>query len=254
MFDDDDDLPEPPPDDSTDSGGDDTSSDTGTEDTHYSEAENYGDLSLSDVERFTDQLRDWDVAQWDPEKAAGARGDDDPDDDPLAQRNLSQESSIHERGTGNSPRDDKDIIEQYNREFGRIAPAVGSSDYDRLISRPSDRCYGDEPGATLRAANSFDKSAEQLEREEQQEKEKVEKEFIEAVLEKLWDKGIDKMIETALETLLHLGEAAAGITTGVITKVFESTETAKPDVDQVPLPTRPFSPQPNFDQNLKPLP
>ena len=193
--------------------------------------ENGGSDAVSDLEDFGEELKDWedDNTSNDP-----STGYSDTKTDPLDQEEDDKDQSQPDLGS---------LIANYEKDH----PFGEPPNYESML--PNRERIDDDSGASLRAADpdSVDKSPEELEAE-------AERELFEAALEKLADEAMEKGIEKILEDVLEVGEFAAGVEAKVIMGVFESTETAPPELDDSPRTYEPAEPFHGPGCYINPLP
>lgn len=213
----------------TDTGSNDTGDETGETGevgsgdeagSDESSFENGGSDAVANLEDFGEQLKEWEDNNTNTDTSNGYS---DSKTDPLDQ--------TAEDDKDQSTPDLGSLIANYEKDH----PFGEPLNYESLLPN-RERIDGDS-GASLRAAdpNTVDKSPEELEAE-------MERELAEAALEKVADKAIETAIETILESGLKVGEFAAEVETGVITGVFESKETAPPELDDSPRTYEPAAP------------
>jgi hypothetical protein len=163
--------------------------------------------------------------------------------DPLGQRNRTFE--LNQRATGSATPGTQSVS------------SLSDADAERMNrQRPSDRCYIDEAGASLRVGDPTAQPYVDPEKEAEAKTERAQRELLNLLIEKGVDEISEKSIEKALELGLKLTELAvetasrvAGIAASVVVDVFSSTRQGPTrEFDEHPSPRT--SPSPVHDPEL----
>lgn len=203
------------------------------------------DRAARDRIEFTDHSRDWGNERRESLKNHDEKNDDRVAD-PLLQRSAQGKGDLQLRATGDVAKDAAAFREQLDHVY--LGPSTSLDPERAKEFRSKDRCYIDEPGATLRAGTTFDRPIEDEARDAEEREREADRALVEFALEQLFDKYVvDKAINTVLEEVFRLSLFAAETSTGVITGVFSTTPTADRSISDVPHPTPVPTPSPYFD-------